>query len=415
MIKRFFVIVSILFSVITTAQEGTSSPYSFYGIGLTTFQGTVENRSMGGLSIFADSIHINLRNPASYGKLRLTTYTLGGSHSMINVKNGQEKESSTVSSIDYLALGIPVDRFGFGFGLLPYTSVGYNIIDINEESGIANRYQGSGGLNRVFLSAGYRITDNLTLGAEANYNFGNIENKSILIREGLQYGTREINTSGLKGFKFNFGMIYDRMLSEDLEFIASAHYSPESSLTSDNFRQIALLVYSGEGQEVAIDPREIDVENSELILPEKYAFGAGIGQPRKWFLGAEYVGQGEQSFNNRSFEIEDADFTSSSIYRLGGFFIPEFNSLTSYFSRVVYRGGLRYEETGLSLGGEPINEFGITLGVGLPAGRTFSNVNLGLEYGQRGTTNAGLIKENFFTVFISLSLNDKWFIKRRFE
>src|SRR5690606_21157471 len=107
MIKRFTVILMLLFTVITTAQEGTSSPYSFYGIGLTTFKGTVENTSMGGISVFSDSIHLNLKNPASLGSLRLTTFTVAGSHSSTDIKSGSESENAAVTSFDYLAIGLP--------------------------------------------------------------------------------------------------------------------------------------------------------------------------------------------------------------------------------------------------------------------------------------------------------------------
>ena len=86
MIKRFIVIVALFLAFIAEAQENVSSPYSYYGIGLTNFKGTVENRSMGGLSIFADSIHINMQNPAGYGRLKLTNYTVGASHDRIKLK-----------------------------------------------------------------------------------------------------------------------------------------------------------------------------------------------------------------------------------------------------------------------------------------------------------------------------------------
>ena len=131
MTKRFFIIVFILFSVITTAQERTSSPYSFYGIGLNTFRGTVENKSMGGLGIFSDSIHVNLQNPAALGRLRLTTYTVGVSNSTVNMKSDTESSTVNTSSLDYLAVGIPTGKLGFAFGLVPYSSVGYNITDID--------------------------------------------------------------------------------------------------------------------------------------------------------------------------------------------------------------------------------------------------------------------------------------------
>ncbi|WP_029037771.1 outer membrane beta-barrel protein [Salinimicrobium xinjiangense] len=415
MTKRFFIIVFILFSVITTAQERTSSPYSFYGLGLNTFGGTVENKSMGGLSIFSDSIHVNLQNPAAYGRLRLTTYTIGASNVSVDMKSDSESGSSNTTSLDYLAIGIPAGKFGFGFGLIPYTAVGYNIIDINEPELRANRYSGKGGLNRVFLSAGYAFNENISLGVDVSYNFGNIQNKNILIRDELQFGTREINRSDLGGFSYKIGLDYERMLNDKLQFKFGTYYSPETNITSENRRELATLLFGAEGQELTVDARDVPLEDTDLTLPASYSVGAGIGQPRKWFLGGEYTSTEAGDFSNRSLEPEGASYSTAAKYRLGGYYIPNYNSLTSYMSRIVYRGGLRYEETGLALNGEAINEFGIAFGLGLPAGGMISNVNLGLEYGQRGTTSSGLIQENFFNAMISLSLNDRWFIQRRFE
>ena len=67
MIKKIIVSIGLLFSLVSFSQEGTSSPYSFYGIGDVRFKGTAETRSMGGVSVFPDSIHINLQNPAQSG------------------------------------------------------------------------------------------------------------------------------------------------------------------------------------------------------------------------------------------------------------------------------------------------------------------------------------------------------------
>ena len=62
MIKKIIVIACLFLSLVSFAQEGTSSPYSFYGIGDIRFKGTVESRSMGGVAVEQDSIHINLEN-----------------------------------------------------------------------------------------------------------------------------------------------------------------------------------------------------------------------------------------------------------------------------------------------------------------------------------------------------------------
>ena len=43
------------------------------------------------------------------------------------------------------------------------------------------------------------------------------------------------------------------------------------------------------------------------------------------------------------------------------------------------------------------------------------NINFGFEVGKRGTTNAGLIKEKFFSVRLGLTLNDRWFVKNKYN
>lgn len=69
----------------------------------------------------------------------------------------------------------------------------------------------------------------------------------------------------------------------------------------------------------------------------------------------------------------------------------------------------------MNINNKDINEFGISFGLGLPAGAYLSNINLGVEYGKRGTKAANLVEEQFLNVFVSLSLNDKWFQKRKFN
>ena len=203
MIKRFFIVAALFLSVFWTyAQEGASSPYSFFGVGTFKFSGTVENRSMGGIGTYSDSIHINLQNPAAYGGLKLTTYSIGGGHNSSVLKSGGVEDNTSNSTLlNYLAIGFPAGKWGFGMGLVPYTSVGYAL---EEETDILrSTYSGSGGLNRVFVSAGYQINKHLKIGAEANYNFGNIQNKSLFFQNEIQYGTREINRSDFSGFNFN--------------------------------------------------------------------------------------------------------------------------------------------------------------------------------------------------------------------
>ncbi|MDR5591942.1 hypothetical protein [Christiangramia sp. SM2212] len=414
MIKRFIVIVALFLAFAAEAQENVSSPYSYYGIGLTNFKGTVENRSMGGLSIFNDSIHMNIQNPASYGTLKITNFTVGASHDRIKVETEQNSDNAKISSLDYLALAFPVsDKVGIGFGVLPYTSVGYRILDLEE--GSASFLNGRGGMNKVFLSAGVAVTDELSLGVDANYNFGNFQNTQSINREELQYGTTDINRSDIKGFNFNFGANYQTDITEKLDLHVSSTYRPAMDLDSENSRAISTVDFTG-GTGRVIEVRELDLRNTQFEFPSKFVFGAGLGERNKWFAGAEYSKVGSSSYEDSfRFRGDGGTFEDASQFSLGGFYIPNYNSFTSYFERVVYRAGFRYDQTGLVVNDESINEFGISFGLGLPVGNFFSNANLGIELGQRGTKDSGLVQENFLRLSVGLSLNDKWFTKRKFD
>ena len=434
MIKKLLFVLIALIALNIQAQEGTASPYSFYGIGSLKFKGTVENRSMGGLSIYTDSIHVNLRNPASYASSGLTSFggdnrpvkfTVGGSHSAINLETDNSEDKSSTSTFDYLAISIPVKKFGFGFGLLPYTSVGYKLESLNEDDNITHRYKGEGGLNKAYLSLAYQLTNELSIGIDANYNFGNIQNSSIEFLYDsddniVQYQTREENNSNLSGLNYNFGLSYKKMVTPKLELISGITYAPENTLTSNNERAFStILINSSTGAESVVntidDTLTEDEEETDLTIPAKFSFGIGLGQPKKWFVGTEYTSQKTSNFKNDFLTNNGTNYEDGSTISFGGFFIPNYKSLTSYWKRVVYRTGVRFENTGLNINTETINEFGISFGVGLPVGRMFSNTNLGFEIGKRGTTNNNLIKENFVNFQLSLSLNDRWFEKRKYD
>ncbi|MHA7056366.1 hypothetical protein ACWGOQ_0004045 [Aquimarina sp. M1] len=415
MIKKILVVILVIVTSVSYAQEGTSSPYSFYGVGLQKFKGTVENRSMGGLGILTDSIHLNLQNPASYGELRLTTYTLGANYNGLNLDNAAGDDSyKDNASLDYLAIAIPAGKFGFGFGVIPVSTVGYQTNSFNDD-GSENQFFGTGGLNKVFVAAGFKVNENLSVGLDINYNFGNIENKALLRRAELEFDTREINNSDLSGVSLSFGIAYKKMLTERLELTTSIVSTPSFQLKSENTLELATVQVAASGAELIIERQDVQVEDRDLDLPAEVKFGGGIGEPKKWFIGAEYTYLNASDFDNRSFTSDNVVYDNASKIRLGGYFIPKYNSLTSYLNRIVYRGGIRYEETGLNINGQAINEFGISFGVGLPVGNLFSNANVGFEFGTRGTTDAGLVKEEFFNLSLSLSLNDRWFRKVKFN
>lgn len=413
MIKRLCVIACLFFSILSFSQESTSSPYSYYGLGENRFKGTTDTRAMGGVSIFSDSIHLNLQNPAFYSHLRLTTFSVAGTVMNTTFKNNFQKETARRTALDYLAVGLPMGKWGAGFGLMPFTAVGYKITNTDENAvETERRYSGTGGLNRAFLGISYEFSPKFSAGIEAAYIFGDIETSSIYLTD-VEYGTRELNESAASGIAFTAGLAYKSMINDKLLFSAAASYSPEATISLSNERRIGLVKVLSSIS--VYDEITANAPDTEVKLPSKYTFGAGIGQPKKWMVGAEANLSDGTAMANRFDDIEGASFESASKYAIGGYYIPNYASYAKYFQRITYRGGLKYEKTGLVINNKSIDDYGFTLGAGLPLSGTFSNINFGFEFGKRGTRDAGLVEEKYANFSIGLSFNDRWFVKRRYD
>ena len=416
MIKKIIISAFLFLSLVSYSQEGTSSPYSFYGIGETKFNGTLENRSMAGLSIAQDSTHINLQNPASYANLRWTAFTLGAGNSHTKQKTNNQSGVAQKTTLDYLALGIPMKKFGAAFGLIPYSSVGYRIQNnATDDTQNNKRFNGWGGLNRVFLGFGYKILPNLNVGINAHYNFGKIQTNSLEFIPFVPIGSRELNVATLSGMNYNIGMMYKGKINKKLSLFTSLYYTPSSTLKSENTRNIETVSFNSNFDLQVVDTLGIQTSKTNLKLPQKWSFGAGVGDSKKWLLGAEISLQDAGKLASSYNTLDNVDYGKYEKYSLGGFYTPNPNPFSSYYKRITYRAGLKYEKTGLIVNSQSINDVGMTFGMGLPITGSLSNVNLGIEYGKKGTTKANLVQENYFVVNVSFSLNDKWFVKRRFN
>ena len=421
MVKKIVLLILCLTAITAYSQSGNGSvsPYSFGGIGEIRPQATIENQAMGGLSMYTDSIHVNLRNPAAFGKLRLVTFTAAGGHKEVKLKDFTDEESSSVTSLEYISVALPLSpKFGVGFGILPYTAVGYNVFSETTnatQDTVLNQFSGDGGLNKVFLSAGYEITKNLHVGGTVNFSFGNLQYQSVQSIDGVQYGTINTRESEVNGYDFNFGATYTPRIKNKYTLFTSVTVNTQANLVSSNSERLGSFSLST-GEEIEV--RDIDLEpsnlrNTELKIPTTTTLGLGFGRDRKWFLGAEYSLQALSSFRNDFIDPENVAYEVANTIRVGGYFVPDYASFTSYLKRITYRAGARTSRTGLVVNNKSIHDFGITFGLGLPVGGGFSNMNLGFEYGKRGTTVANLIEETYFKVSVGLSFNDKWFQKRK--
>lgn len=417
MIKKFIVIACFFFSLMANAQSGSASPYSFFGLGESRFKGNFENRSMGGLNIEQDSLRMNILNPASFAAMRFTAFTIGGNYTSTKLKTDSRSDAAQRTTIDYLAVALPLGKMGVGFGLLPYTSVGYNIKSTNPDvpDAVNNVMKGTGGLNKAFFSLGYTIIPNLVVGADVQYNFGRINNSNLEFLTGVMIGAEEKTKADLSGLATNFGIMYKHKIYKKTNFYSSFTYAPEAKLSSTNTKTISTVIYNSNYDVAIYDSMDEKEIRTDLKIPAKTSLGFGVGETKKWLLGTQLVFQNVGKLTDDFNTVDNVSYEKYSSYSLGGFYVPNSNVFSKYFQKVIYRGGLKYTKTGTVINSEEINEKAVTFGMGLPILGSISNVNVGLEYGQRGTTSKGLVKENYFSLAVSFSLNDKWFGHRKID
>ena len=439
MIRNILVVFLLITSIAAMAQRTNSSPYSFFGVGEEFRPLTVEQSAMGGIGVaFSHYKYLNFTNPAAYANLRYTTYSFGLLNNKLTVDDGTVNQTSNATSLSYFTLAFPVGaKAGMSFGIQPVSSVGYSltnsVLDLNGEVAEISIFSGSGGVSRFYGSFGIKIFKGISLGIEADYSFGKIDNSIANQRANVLLATKFKENKQIRGGSVTLGTQYKKEFKNKFQINAGATLKLGNDLNVSGSSHTYSLTFNGSGTEIVRDTlsfmdedgkvKKIQAINGKYQLPIKTNFGIGIGKFDKWYLGVEYENQNAIAaigFSNASNSAYN--YGASNRFSLGGFYLPKINSISSYFQRITYRAGIRLENSGLLVDGSglntnftPVEDFGISFGLGLPL-KQLSSLNLGFEFGKRGTTTNSLIQENYFNFRLGLSLTDiNWFQKRKID
>ena len=420
-IKNYLLVILIFSCFSIFSQTNTGSPYSLNELGEINFTGNVSYQSMGGIDSSIDSIEFNINNPSSLAKIKTTNYLIGTFYKSSSISNSLLKENIKTSNINYIAIGIPVKNFGFGFGVLPYSSVGSNLQtteEYNDDNSISSRIFGAeGNINKAFLSVGIPFLKYFSLGASANYNFGKFNYEKFNLMNGVNYGVFSNSSSEITGFTYNFSSNVLIPLKNDLSLSLLFSLYPEGELDSYNIESLytsnaSSISLESLGDFVDIDLDSRGLENTKLPVPKKSIYSIGLEKKNSWFIGAQYENKLSSGFKNVFLNLRNVSYRDANSISFGGYFIPDSSSLVSYWKRIKYRFGIKNDKKSIIVNNLPINQFSLNLGLGLPIAG-LSKANLGLEIGKIG--NDDLIKENYFSLRLGLSLNDVWFIKRKYN
>ena len=404
------------------------SIYSFEGLGNLEHQGMPNNLSMGEVGIGTPSIwHVNTQNPANLVYNTFSSFQLGIEVDNRRFTGSEVSGTDTNGGLRFLAYAFPImpGKWSSSFGILPYSTVNYNTFSTSSIPNAPENVieesddRGEGGLTHLYWANGFRIAGKFLIGVRANFTFGSIEKSftKIIIEEQVdeEDGTVQRNLIGdltelevqesYSDINFQFGIGYRHKFSNKSFLDFGATYNPRSSINGSS--EISLLRLTNRGTET--ENQEVSSIDLNRDLPQSYGFGLSYQRLNNFTIGLDFETQ-----NWKRVARQNDSFENFSKVALGVDWVPDFDDVNSYFQRARYSFGINRTRLPYVVSNQTLIDFGINFGASLPVSG-FSSLDLAFKVGQLGESGNGLIRENYFKVVLGATINDRWFIKRRFD
>lgn len=416
-----------------SAQDGTYgaySPYSIYGIGDISKEGTAYNKSMGGVGIAnRNRRFINYLNPAAVTARDSLSFMADFGLAQTNkvYSQGDMKSAHNTFNIYNFVMSFPIYRSSaFMVGITPFSDVGYDFSSyetnpeiIGNTGNISYDSYGTGSVYQIFAGAGVTFWKRLSLGAEVIYYFGNIDKITNMDYSNSSY--RSVNTGSdlmVRGTTGKFGLQYEQKLGGDVSMIIGATYKLGTDMKgyAKNFR------YANQSSVTDTLSHRVDtLASSDLRFGDELGVGISFKGGEKWSAEFNYL---RSDWKNSGFDaasgfsaIGDSRFSStvSQSFRVGFEIVPNRNDIRYYFKRCAYRAGFYYDQSYYKLDGNNVNSMGLTLGMTLPVFRWYNGLSIGIDMGQRASRKNNMIRERYAMFVIGFNIHDIWFQKPRYN
>lgn len=451
------------------AQLGTLSPYSGFGIGELNSSTSINRVGVGGMTAaWKDYFSINSANPATYSQLVKTTFQVEGFGKNVNFSNGSENQTLNLSGIDNINFVFKKKngRHAFALGLHKFATTGYNVSDqlsSDDFGDLTYHYEGSGGISVFNFGYSHEIKikgftgllesktalDSLNkeklrivryriaFGANSDWYFGVTNKLQRTEFEDNSYLNTKIKTQAqVKDVNFTLGVhaninlynkgLLDNSTKKRLDLLLGASYTFGNELQTTFSSLKSTYVINTLDEQILIDTISFqDPTQGYMAIPQKIDIGFGLlkqvkGTSIQW--GFNFTTQDWTTFETKiGDDIQTSTLDKSTIIATGFEYTPQLPDKDyAYYKVITYRVGGRLHDTYLTINNQKIEEKVLTAGISLPFLRSdsYSKMNLGMEFGTRGTTEAGLIQEQFTNILIGFTFtphnrNNRWFLVRK--
>ena len=425
------IFIVLFFSQALIAQNYYNSVYTRYLLGDLMNTGFSYNNSLGGSSLgLRPHNQINYLNPASYTTQDSSSFLFqaGFTGRSAKVFNNIDKDRTTNFNLDYLAIGFPVAKsIKMSVGAVPFSRAQFNSREevFSSEIGDTTRkdYTSFGGYNEVYIGGSIEIKKIASIGFNASYLFGSVEKKNITSLPGLLGSSamvEQIRTTNINDFYYKLGAQLYPTYKEKHKVILGLTYDFKKNIdlkqtTNINRFNVNLNLMD------QIDSIMVDsVNTSRMVYPSKIGIGLTYVYDNMLTVTAEYT---EQDWSDNEIAVSEFKIGKYQSYRFGVDYTPvsfEKRLRVGYLKRMSYRAGAYYTKSYLIFNNDNIFSYGFSVGIGLPLKYmrklfTGSALNIGYQYGVRGTTDNGLIKEEIQVLTFGVTLHDFWFLKPKYD
>jgi hypothetical protein len=397
------------------AQNEISTPYSSYGIGSINHSSNGVLDAMGGVSYAMQSpYYINFRNPASYAAFDSLSFIADVAASVYVSRLNQKQlfQKNSYAQPGYLAIGLPVTRhWRTSLGIMPFSSVGYNIESEKEVPNIGSvtyKYTGEGGVNQLYWGNAFKICKGLSIGLNASYIFGTIFYNSNTEINGSYFTNSYVRDAyHVKGIYLDAGLQYFFNVGEKHRLGLGVVYGNTAYIWAKE--DLLVNSYSGSYVSTAVYDTILYKEGIQgnLHIPQSVGGGLSYTYKEKMTIAADVTWRNWDHFQF----LRPSDSLRNSLATTIGFqFIPDPMS-NKFFKKLAIRAGGRLSTGELSLRNKPISELGVCLGVGIPLNtfNTHSSINIMFEYGRTGTMVNDLVQQNYFRFSFCFILQERWY------
>lgn len=425
--------VFLIISFSVSAQEGTYgaySPYSVFGVGDLSKDGSAFNKSMGGVGIATRNRRfINYTNPAAVTARDSLSFMADFGMEQNNkiFTQGDIRSAHNTFNIHNFVMSFPIWKSSaFMVGITPFSDVGYDFSSIEKSPEIIGNTgnitydsYGTGSVYQAFIGAGATFWKKFSVGAEMIYYFGNIDkitnmNYSDESYRSLNSGS-DLSISGLTG---KFGIQYEQKIAGNVSMVVGATYRMGTDMKgyAKNFR------YAHQSSVVDTLKYSVDtLASSGIRFGDELGIGISFKGGERWSAEFNYT---RSDWNNTGMDtapgfasVGKSKFstTASNSFRAGFEIVPNRNDVRYYFRTCAYRAGVYYDESYFRLDGHKVSSVGLTFGITLPVYRLHNGISLGVDIGQRASTRHDMIRERYAKIVIGFNIHDLWFIKNQYQ